>query len=82
MKEFIWILSQTERTGIALKINLCRIMMLIKRNVIWTIVANITPITLMNIIGHATFFIKPENIDIAITVLISTMLVLTPSKMR
>jgi hypothetical protein len=48
-----------------------------KRNVIWNLVANISPIILMNIIGHATFFMKAENIDTAITVLISAMLVLT-----
>ena len=48
-----------------------------QRNTLWTLAANIAPIILMNIIGHATFFMKAGNFDTAITLLISTMLVLT-----
>ena len=51
--------------------------MIMKRNVLWNLVANIGPIVLMNIIGHATFYIGYNHFEAQITLLISTMLVLT-----
>ena len=57
--------------------SISRVFIRMKRNILWTLVANIAPIILMNIIGHASFFMKKGNFDTSITLVISTMLVLT-----
>ena len=54
-----------------------RVVMIMKRNILWNLIANIIPIVLMNIVGHATFYIDSKHFEAQITLLISTMLVLT-----
>ena len=48
-----------------------------KRNMAWPMIANLTPMLLMTLVGHLTFYIKPESFDTAVQVLITTMLVQT-----
>ena len=72
---------------VLLRINAClpqendtkgfRIAFVMRRYFLWPMLANILPMLLMTIIGHLTFYIKPDSFDTAIQVLITTMLVLT-----